>query len=120
MVIDWGHIVGQLWAERWDVLLLLTMLIYRKDLVAAFKGGNGVWQVDEIGKALMLFVFYASFRVESSRVNMEHRVFSDAYWFATLGSVALISGIKEGKRLLNGYNSKKSKVEGQADQSGGA
>lgn len=85
-------IVKDIWIDRWDVFLILGILIYRKELLEAFKGGNGKWQMDEVGKGVILIVFYLAFRTEATR-NVEYTIFPESFWFAILGSVALISGV---------------------------
>ena len=85
-------LLKELWTDRWDIFLLIGILIYRKELLEALKGGNGKWQMDEVGKGLIMVVFYLAFRTEATRAT-EYTVFPESFWFAILGSVALISGV---------------------------
>lgn len=83
-----------------DILLLIVLIIYRQQLVFnPLKGGNGIVQMDEAGKALILLVFYRSANAERLR-QTEYNVFPDAYWYALLGAVILIAGLKEGKHMF--------------------
>ena len=83
-----------------DAVLVATFALNRRRLFwEPLAGGNHKVQMDEAGKALILFVFYMSARAEMLRDRIEP-VFSDSYWFAILGSVALIAGIKEAKGLF--------------------
>lgn len=88
------EVVHSIWAERWDVMVLIITIKYHKELFRAIAGGNGHLQTNEIAKALIMFVFYASFRIESTRTDLTHQVFGDWYWFALLGAVAYLAGIK--------------------------
>lgn len=79
-----------------DAFLALMFFIYRKELLfVPLAGGNGVVQMDELAKGIILVVFYLSARAEAFREHDWH-IFSDAYWYALLGCVALIAGIKAG------------------------
>lgn len=79
-----------------DIFVITMFVIYRQKLLfVPLAGGNGVVQMDELGKGIILVVFYLSARAEAFRIH-EYHVFSDAYWYALLGTVALISGIKSG------------------------
>jgi hypothetical protein len=79
--------------KRWDLLLIGLSLIYRREIFQALKGGNGVLQIDELAKGLIMLVFYLSFEAEVNR-KTEVNVFPEEYWFALLFSVATIAGIK--------------------------
>ena len=82
------------WPHRWDIFLFITMLIYRKELYTALAGGNGHIQMDEIGKGLILIIFYLSFNAERERADLSRNVFPESYWFAIIGGVFLIAGLK--------------------------
>lgn len=82
------------WPNRWDVFLFIGMLIYRKELYVALAGGNGKLQMDEIGKGLILLIFYLSFNAERERLDLASNVFPESYWFAIIGGVFLIAGLK--------------------------
>lgn len=83
-----------LWPHRWDVFLFIGMLIYRKELFVALAGGNGKLQMDEVGKGLILLIFYLSFNAERERTDLANNVFPESYWFAIIGGVFLIAGLK--------------------------
>jgi hypothetical protein len=88
-----GSLIEHLWIDRWDVFLFIGLILYRKQILVALKGGNGVWQTNELAKGLILIVFYLAFRVESTRTDLSYNVFPESFWFAILGGVALIGGI---------------------------
>jgi hypothetical protein len=63
-------------------------------------GGNGKVQMDELAKGIILAVFIFSAVLEGFRKH-DYHVFSDAYYFALLGAVCLIAGIKHGSKLFS-------------------
>lgn len=100
-----------------DILLLVVLIIYRQKLVFdPLKGGNGVVQMDEAGKALILLVFYRSANAERLR-DTEYNVFPDAYWYALLGAVILIAGLKQGRDLFNKSKEKEKEKHGSDNKS---
>lgn len=94
-------VVHSIWAERWDLFLLSAIARYHKDIAKMVMGGNGHLQVNEAASTLIMLVFYLSFKAEVNRNDLSHSVFSDTYWFATLGSIALLAGIKGYKELIS-------------------
>lgn len=87
-----------------DFVFIIIFVIWRERLVfTPLAGGNGVVQMDELSKGVIMVVFYLSSRAEAFRAH-EYHVFSDAYWYALLGCVALIAGIKSGvfHKITNG------------------
>ena len=96
-----------------DIFLIIMFSVYRKPLLfVPLAGGNGVIQMDELSKGIILVVFYLSARAESFRTT-EYHVFSDAYWYALLGCVALIAGIKSGvfHKMAGGFKKEEKKEE---------
>ena len=85
---------GFLWPNRVDIFLFIATMIYRKELFSALAGGNGKLQMDEIGKGLILLIFYLSFNAERERLDLASNVFPESYWFAIIGGVFLIAGLK--------------------------
>lgn len=83
-----------IWPNRWDIFILIGMMLYRKELYVALAGGNGKLQIDEIGKGLILLIFYLSFEAERERGDLTRNVFPETYWFAIIGGVFLIAGLK--------------------------
>lgn len=83
---------------RWEIMFLLVFLrwgttIYRELVFTPLAGGNGKVQMDELAKFVVITSFVFSSYIEGSRKHEWH-VFSDAYWFALLGSVCIIGGLK--------------------------
>ena len=77
-----------------DLFMIMMFTIYRERLLfKPLAGGNGVVQMDELAKGIILVVFYLSARAEAFRAH-EYHIFTDAYWYALLGCVAIIAGIK--------------------------
>jgi hypothetical protein len=95
-----------------DFICIIVFLVYRERLIfTPLAGGNGVVQMDELSKGVIILVFYLSARAEAFRTT-EYHVFSDAYWYALLGCVALIAGIKAGVfHKLTGSTPKAKKEE---------
>lgn len=90
------EVVNALIPYTLDFICIIVFLVYRERLVfTPLAGGNGVVQMDELSKGVIMLVFYLSARAEAFRTT-EYHVFSDAYWYALLGCVALIAGIKSG------------------------
>ena len=98
LILDFYEFLSVLWAflwpNRWDIFLFIGMIIYRRELYKALAGGNGLLQTDEIGKGLILLIFYLSFNAERERSNLTEHVFHESYWFAIIGGVFLIAGLK--------------------------
>lgn len=97
-------IITWIWANKfellgWFVLIRYWNRIYQDLIFTPLAGGNGKVQMDEAAKGVILIVFAASSAVEAFR-KTEYHIFSDAYYFALLGTVALIAGIKHGVELL--------------------
>lgn len=93
-------IVELLTNDIFDIILLTILIIYREKLIfKPLAGGNGVVQMDELSRGIILLVFYVSARAEMKRVH-EWSTFSDAYWYALIGGVFLIAGLKDGLSLL--------------------
>lgn len=94
-----------------DIFVIGMFTIYRdKLLFTPLAGGNGIVQMDELSKGIIMVVFYLSARAEAFRVT-EYHIFSDAYWYALLGCVALIAGIKSGvfTKFTKGHEPKETK-----------
>jgi len=88
---------GFFWINRWDIFLFIGLIIYRKELFVALAGGNGKLQMDEINKGLILLIFYLSFNAEAFRSDLNNHVFDASYWYAIIGGVFLIAGLKIGQ-----------------------
>lgn len=107
------EIVKDLVPYTLDFICIVVFFIYRERLIfTPLAGGNGVVQMDELSKGVIMIVFYLSARAEAFRTH-EYHIFSDAYWYALLGCVSLISGIKSGvfHKLMNGKKEPPSKDE---------
>lgn len=111
--MNWHSILLNAWEARWDLLLIIGSVIYRRGIYTALAGGNGNLQTDELAKGIILLVFYLSFRSESTRSDMAHYLFPDSYWFAILGCVALIAGIKSGafSKVMGSHKKEEKKQE---------
>lgn len=103
------EILEFIWQDRWDIFVMLGLIIFRKRILSALAGGNGVIQMDEIAKGLILLVFYLSFEAEAKRTDLTHTVFPENYWWAMTLGVAAIAGIKawiEHDKLKKEHDSK--------------
>lgn len=100
--MTWDSFIGDAWEARWDLLLLTITIIYRKELFKALAGGNGHLQSDEIAKGIIMLVFYLAFRAEVTRTDLAHNVFPESFWYAIIGGIFLIAGIKVGHNLISG------------------
>lgn len=93
-----------IWENRWQIVAVFIILRYGKWLFhnlvfVPLAGGNGKVQMDEMAKAIICVIFILSALWEGTRQHEWH-IFSDAYWFALLGTICLIAGIKEGKHFF--------------------
>lgn len=111
--MNWLSILTTIWENRWDVFLLIGMIMYRKQLFVAFAGGNGKLQADEIAKGIVLLVFYLSFEAEATRKDLANHIFPESYWYALIGGVFLIAGLKlaEVYRKQHGGGAEETKKE---------
>lgn len=94
----------QVWEYRWQILAIGYILRFGKKLYydlffVPLAGGNGKVQMDELAKMIILVAFIFCAYEEGGR-KTEWHIFSDAFWFAILGTVCLIAGIKEGKHFI--------------------
>lgn len=73
--------------ENWlSLTLVVSLIIYRKKLIwEPLSGGNGHVQMDELAKALLLFLFGWGVWREGTRTDLNLRVFDDT-WFLILAS----------------------------------
>lgn len=90
---------------RWEILLFLIVLrwgrtAYKELIFNPLAGGNGKVQMDELAKFVVIVAFAFSSYIEGRRTSESH-IFSDAYWFALLGSISIIGGLKNTKFLKN-------------------
>lgn len=84
----------------YEGLVLFLLIRYRNKMIfIPLAGGNGHLQVDELAKGVLLVAFGFSVKAEIERVT-QWQVFPDSYWYALLGAVILIAGLKEGKMLF--------------------
>jgi hypothetical protein len=98
------QIIEWIWLHWWQLIALFILIrywnrIYRDLVFAPMAGLDNKVQMDELAKGVILLVFMASATVEAFRKS-EYHIFSDAYYFSLLGTVALIAGIKHGVQLL--------------------
>lgn len=85
----------------YEVLILYLFVRYNRKLVfLPLAGGNGHVQLDELAKGVILGAFALSAKAEASRVQ-QWQIFPDSYWYALLGAVILIAGLKQGAELFN-------------------
>ena len=111
IILEWT------WLNIWKLIALFILLrywnrIYTELIFHPLAGKNGRVQMDEMAKGVILVVFAASSTVEAFR-KTEYHIFSDAYYFALLGTVALIAGIKHGVELLRKYDPTKKSTSDQ-------
>lgn len=96
--MDYWYYFSKAFQYRWEILFFLIVLrwgslIYKELVFTPLAGGNGKVQMDELAKYVVIVSFVFSSYIEGSRKHEWH-IFSDAYWFALLGSVCIIGGLK--------------------------
>lgn len=84
----------------YEVLILLYLAWnHRAVVLTPLKGGNGIVQMAELGQMIILIMTALSAKAEAER-DHEWQVYPDSYWYALLGAVILIAGLKGGKDLI--------------------
>ena len=86
------------------LLLIIVILIWERHtlynslLLQPLRGGNGVTQMDELAKYVMLVILvYMTYREGET----EGSVYPESVFWAMIIGVALIAGIKEFAQVLN-------------------
>lgn len=53
----------------WKILAFVLIISYLPGIIKAFKGGNGVFQTDEVSKMGIFFIFLYMISVEAERAH---------------------------------------------------
>lgn len=114
------NILAWIWEHTIELIALYILFrywrqIYQDMVFTPLAGGNGKIQMNEAAQGVILLVFAGSSYVEATRTT-EYHIFSDAYYFALLGAVAVIAGLKHFGADLIRKGSTKTQPSGQGQE----
>jgi hypothetical protein len=77
------------------VLILIITIIEVKALLLGFKGGNGMYQVDEISKASLIILLYYMVIIEGNKTNVEHMVYPLTLYILLIFAVLMMAKLEK-------------------------